>query len=72
MIGALHDGHFIMPMDGNLEIGVAVTVDRKTRSARIDFTGTSAQADSNLNAPRSVTKAAVLYVFRLPGAGDIP
>ncbi|HEX4158664.1 MAG TPA: hydantoinase B/oxoprolinase family protein [Rhizomicrobium sp.] len=72
VIGALRDSSFVMPMDGKLEIRVAVTVDRMKRSARIDFTGTSAQTDSNLNAPRSVTKAAVLYVFRCLVPDDIP
>jgi 5-oxoprolinase (ATP-hydrolysing) len=72
VIGALRNSSFAMPMDGNLEIRVAVTVDREKRSARIDFTGTSAQTDSNLNAPRSVTKAAVLYVFRCLVPDDIP
>jgi 5-oxoprolinase (ATP-hydrolysing) len=72
VIEALHDGRFDMPMDGGLHIRVAVSVDRKRRSARIDFTGTSPQTDSNLNAPRSVTKAAVLYVFRCLVPGDIP
>ncbi|HTT84820.1 MAG TPA: hydantoinase B/oxoprolinase family protein [Rhizomicrobium sp.] len=72
VIGALRDGHFIMPMDGNLEIRVAITADRETRSAQIDFSGTSPQSDSNLNAPRSVTKAAVLYVFRCLVPEDIP
>ena len=72
VIGALRDGSFTMPMDGNLEIRVAVTVDHERRSARIDFSGTSEQTDSNLNAPRSVTKAAVLYVFRCLVPGDIP
>ena len=33
-------------------------------AARVDFTGTSAQQDNNFNAPRAVTVAAVLYVFR--------
>ncbi|HEX3664013.1 MAG TPA: hydantoinase B/oxoprolinase family protein [Rhizomicrobium sp.] len=72
VIAALHDGRFVMPMDGKLEIHVAVHVDRAKRSARIDFTGTSAQTDSNLNAPHAVTKAAVLYVFRCLVPGDIP
>jgi 5-oxoprolinase (ATP-hydrolysing) len=72
VIGALHDGSFIMPMDGGLHIRVAVTVNREKRSAQIDFTGTSPQSDSNLNAPGSVTKAAVLYVFRCLVPGDIP
>jgi 5-oxoprolinase (ATP-hydrolysing) len=72
VIHALKDGDFSMPMDGGLQIRVSVRVDRETRSARVDFTGTSPQTDSNLNAPRSVTKAAVLYVFRCLVPGDIP
>ncbi len=72
VIGALGDGAFAVPMDGGTEIRVAVTVDRQTRSARIDFTGTSPQTEGNLNAPRAVTRAAVLYVFRCLVADDIP
>ncbi len=72
VIGALKDGAFDMPMDGGLKICVKVSVDVKARSARVDFTGTSAQAHNNLNAPRSVTKAAVLYVFRCLVQSEIP
>jgi 5-oxoprolinase (ATP-hydrolysing) len=72
VIGALSDGEFTMPTDGGAEIRVAISVDRAARSARIDFTGTSAQQPNNLNAPRSVTKAAVLYVFRCLVDSDIP
>ncbi len=72
VIGALKDGEFVMPMDDDLKIKVQIRVDRSKRAARIDFSGTSAQAPNNLNAPRSVTKAAVLYVFRCLVAGDIP
>jgi 5-oxoprolinase (ATP-hydrolysing) len=72
VIGALKDGVFAMPMDGGGEIHVRVTVDHAARTARIDFHGTSPQQNSNLNAPRSVTKAAVLYVFRCLVEGDIP
>ncbi|MGD0191746.1 MAG: hydantoinase B/oxoprolinase family protein [Rhizomicrobium sp.] len=72
VIGAMTDGHFIMPMDDGVGIHVGVTVDHSRRSARIDFRGTSPQQNSNLNAPRSVTKAAVLYVFRCLVPGDIP
>jgi 5-oxoprolinase (ATP-hydrolysing) len=71
-IGKLKNGEFHMPMDGGLAIHVEVTVDRVARSARIDFTGTSAQAANNFNAPGSVTKAAVLYVFRCLVDSDIP
>jgi 5-oxoprolinase (ATP-hydrolysing) len=72
VIGALSDGEFAMPTDGGAEIRVAISVDRAARAARIDFTGTSAQQPNNLNAPRSVTKAAVLYVFRCLVDSDIP
>ena len=72
VIGALKDGSFTMSMDGGAQICVKVTVDRSSRSAKIDFTGTSAQAPNNFNAPGSVTKAAVLYVFRCLVEGDIP
>ncbi len=72
VIGALKDGEFAMPMDGGTEIRVKIAVDRETRSARVDFTGTSPQQPTNLNAPRSVTKAAVLYVFRCLVDSDIP
>jgi 5-oxoprolinase (ATP-hydrolysing) len=47
-------------------------VDAGTRSAVIDFTGTSPELASNFNAPKSVTLAAVLYVFRTLAQGDIP
>jgi 5-oxoprolinase (ATP-hydrolysing) len=72
VIGALKDGAFEMPMDGGMLIRVAVRVDRHARSAVIDFTGTSPQSANNFNAPGSVTKAAVLYVFRCLVDSDIP
>ncbi len=71
-IGALSNGSFEVPIDGGIHIRVRVSVDREKRSARVDFTGTSKQTDNNLNAPASVTKAAVLYVFRCLVESDIP
>ncbi len=45
----------------------------ETVRAVIDFTGTGAQhLEDNLNAPRSVTNSAVLYVLRALTAADIP
>ena len=72
VIGRLKDGAFEMPTDGGAVIKVKVTVDRASRSAKIDFTGTSPQAANNFNAPGSVTKAAVLYVFRCLVDSEIP
>jgi 5-oxoprolinase (ATP-hydrolysing) len=72
VIDALDDGEYHYEMDSGAVISVRITVDRATRSAVIDFTGTSPQLDSNFNAPSSVAMAAVLYVFRTLVADEIP
>ena len=72
VIGALRNGHYELPMDNGAKICVRIDVDREHRSARIDFTGTSPQQPNNFNAPRAVTMAAVLYVFRTLVNDDIP
>jgi 5-oxoprolinase (ATP-hydrolysing) len=72
VIGALQDGSFELPLDNGAVIRVAITVNHGARSARIDFTGTSAQQPNNFNAPLAVTTAAVLYVFRTLVDDEIP
>jgi 5-oxoprolinase (ATP-hydrolysing) len=72
VLDRLPDGEFTYPMDQGCQIKVRVTVDRASREATVDFTGTSAQRPDNFNAPAPVTRAAVLYVFRLLVQGDIP
>ncbi len=72
VIGALRDGRFELPLDNGAWIRVAVGVDARRRRARIDFTGTSAQLADNFNAPRAITIAAVLYVFRTLVDDEIP
>jgi 5-oxoprolinase (ATP-hydrolysing) len=64
LIGGLSDGHFTYAMDNGAVVAVSVTVDRESRSATIDFAGTSAQQPNNFNAPYSIARAATLYVFR--------
>ncbi|MCC3773272.1 hydantoinase B/oxoprolinase family protein [Streptomyces sp. UNOB3_S3] len=71
-ITGLSDGHYRYETDSGAVIAVRVTVDRRQRSATIDFTGTSPQLDTNFNAPTAVVNAAVLYVFRTLIAQDIP
>jgi 5-oxoprolinase (ATP-hydrolysing) len=71
-IAVLKDGEFTYQMDAGGTIKVKVTLDKTTRSAKIDFTGTSAQQNSNFNAPSAVCKAAVLYVFRTLVDDNIP
>ena len=72
VIGRLGNGSFRYEMDNGQAIAVRVEIDAATRSAVIDFSGTSAQADNNFNAPVSVCAAAVLYVFRTLIDEDIP
>ncbi len=72
VITSLKDGEFSLPLDNGAYIRVAVRVDPAARSASLDFTGTSAQLSDNFNAPRAVTTAAVLYVFRTLIEDDIP
>jgi len=66
------DGAFTLPLDNGAQISVKVTVHAQRREATIDFTGTSAQLPNNFNAPKAVTMAAVLYVFRTLVDDDIP
>jgi 5-oxoprolinase (ATP-hydrolysing) len=72
VIGRLKDGSFTYPMDTGAVIKVAVRVDTEARSAVIDFTGTSPQSSGNYNAPYSICRAVVLYVFRTMVGADIP
>ena len=68
----LQDGQFACEMDNGALIRVVICLDRAQRRARIDFAGTSPQQPSNFNAPRAITLAAVLYVFRTLVDDDIP
>ncbi|MFE9441802.1 hydantoinase B/oxoprolinase family protein [Streptomyces sp. NPDC006602] len=72
VIDALEDGEYAYETDSGAVIRVSVRVDRRSRSATVDFTGTSPQLSTNFNAPFSVVNAAVLYVFRTLVADDIP
>jgi 5-oxoprolinase (ATP-hydrolysing) len=72
LLTVLKDGRFEYEMDNGAKVVVAIRIDRNARTAVIDFTGTSAQQPSNFNAPSSVCKAAVLYVFRTLVDEDIP
>lgn len=72
VIDALDDGSYTYETDSGAVIAVKITVDRANRSATVDFTGTSPQLTTNLNAPSSVVSAAVLYVFRTLVADEIP
>src|SRR5215211_7777017 len=88
VIDRLHDAEFSYEMDQGTLIKVKITVasrlslstviftlisvDKDKREATVDFTGTSPQQPTNFNAPEPVTRAAVLYVFRVMVDDDIP
>ncbi|MCV2362572.1 hydantoinase B/oxoprolinase family protein [Paucibacter sp. DJ1R-11] len=73
VITALHDGQFTLSLDNGAQIQVAVRVNSAERSACIDFSGSSAQQlTNNFNAPKAITMAAVLYVFRTLVDDQIP
>jgi 5-oxoprolinase (ATP-hydrolysing) len=72
VLARLHDGECAYELDNGAVIKVAVRVDQQARTARIDFTGTSAQLPGNFNAPSAVAMAAVLYVLRTLVDDEIP
>jgi 5-oxoprolinase (ATP-hydrolysing) len=72
VIDRLRDSSFKSEMDQGTVIKVRIAVDKKKREATVDFTGTSAQQPTNFNAPEPVTRAAVLYVFRVMVDDEIP
>jgi len=70
VISGLSGGTF----EDSLDDGSLIRVDIRVQNGRavVDFTGTSPQQPGNRNAPRAVTRAAVLYVFRTLARRAIP
>jgi 5-oxoprolinase (ATP-hydrolysing) len=71
-IAALPDGEHAF--EDALDDGtpICVTLGVEGRRMGIDFSGTGTELDGNLNAPRAVTVAAVLYVLRTLVGHPIP
>ncbi|WP_343563701.1 hydantoinase B/oxoprolinase family protein [Kiloniella sp. b19] len=72
VLDVLRDCSFVYPLDSGAELKVKISVNRAERSALVDFEGTSAQDQFNYNAPFSICRAVVLYVFRTLVGADIP
>jgi 5-oxoprolinase (ATP-hydrolysing) len=72
VVEKLDDCEYSYPTDQGSVIKVKITVDKGRREATVDFTGTSEQKKNNFNAPEPVTRAAVLYVFRVMVESSIP
>jgi len=72
LLDRLEDGAFEYEMDNGARVAVKISLDKATRSATFDFTGTSAQLPDNFNAPYSIVRAASLYVVRTLVDDPIP
>ncbi len=72
VLAKLNDAEFSYATDQGSTIKVKITIDKEKREATVDFTGTSEQKKNNFNAPEPVTRAAVLYVFRVMVESSIP
>ena len=64
VLSVLKNGHFRYQMDDGAAIEVTISIDNDAQTALVDFTGTSSLRNNNFNAPSSVARAAVMYVFR--------
>jgi 5-oxoprolinase (ATP-hydrolysing) len=72
VIAKLKNSRFEVETDQGSRIAVAIKVDKKKKTAIVDFTGTSAMQNDNFNAPEPIARACVLYVFRTLVDEDIP
>ena len=59
-------------MDDGSEIHLAITIDRRNKSAVFDFEGTGIEMYGNCNAPPAVTYSAIIYCLRCLVGSDIP
>jgi N-methylhydantoinase B len=74
-LAALHDGRYqgddaLETPTGPLELKATVTI--AGDAIEIDFAGTAAQQEGNLNCPLAVTRSACFYVIRCLTAPDLP
>ncbi len=60
----LKNGKYETLMDNGSKIRLKITINKKQKNAVFDFTGSSSQVTNNFNAPKAVTKSAILYVLR--------
>jgi 5-oxoprolinase (ATP-hydrolysing) len=71
-IRELGSGAGTAALDDGAVIRVQIDTDPDSGAARVDFSGTSGPSAGNLNAPRAIARAAVLYAFRCLVTSQIP
>ena len=59
-------------MDDGTPLELQLTIDRIKKSAVFDFTGTGSEVLGNTNAPKSITRSAILYCLRSLIGQEIP
>ncbi|MEM7246690.1 MAG: hydantoinase B/oxoprolinase family protein [Acidobacteriota bacterium] len=72
LLARLGDGEHVFSdtLDDGTRIAVTITI--AGGRIRFDFTGTSSEHEGNLNAPKAVTRACVLYVLRCLLGREVP
>ncbi|MEN9681072.1 MAG: hypothetical protein RLZZ627_965 [Pseudomonadota bacterium] len=71
-IQRLKEGRFALTLDNGARIEISVTIDASLGECTVDLTGSSSMLTNNFNCPKSIVKAAVLYVFRTLVEEDLP
>ena len=51
-------------MDDGTALKLKLTIDRNKRKATFDFSGTGPEVKANTNAPKAITKSAIIYCLR--------
>jgi 5-oxoprolinase (ATP-hydrolysing) len=64
VLSKLRNGKYKTLMDNGSKIQLKITINKRKLNAIFDFTGSSHQTINNFNAPKAVTKSAILYVLR--------
>jgi 5-oxoprolinase (ATP-hydrolysing) len=59
-------------MDDGTRIKLRLTIDRSSRTAVFDFTGSGSEVYGNTNAPESITRSAIIYSLRSLIKSEIP
>ena len=71
-ISRLKPGRFSLTLDNEARIEVAVGIDSSKGECTVDLSGSSSELPNNFNCPKSIVKAAILYVFRTLVEADLP
>ena len=59
-------------MDDGTKLKLKITIDRTNKNAIFDFSDTGYEVVGNTNAPKSITRSAILYCLRCLIGKDIP